>query len=142
MFLKKRIIVLLLSGLLFNGCGSDESNNSTKKLDEVDLSKYSSIYVYKNATSSLLEELKSINKDNNNFDFSEDIFSCKELIGYLEVSKEDIKKYLDQLKDKDLVVGNIVAVYTTLNFDNICMEIDSSNSKNEGDKSATLYWNR
>ena len=143
MYLKKNMMILsLLITLFFTGCGSDESKSETKALDKVDLSKYSSVYVYKKTTLTFIEELKNINQNNNDFYFNENLFSCEELTGYIKVSKDDIKKYVEQLEDKDLIVGDIVAVYTTLNFDNLCMEIDLSKSKNAGSKNATLSWNR
>jgi len=118
------------------------SNGGDVNLDEVDLSTYSFIYVYKNTTAQVINDLKTINKDNSDFSFSDEIVVCDDLRGYVNLSTlSNGFEGAFEIPENDFEINVETNFYVALNGTSVCIEVDYANSKSAGANSATIYWN-
>ena len=119
--------------------GKINSNGGDVDLDSIDLSEYSAIYVYKNATAQVIDLFKSANKNNGDFSISDEVIECSSLKGYKELPTANNLPTTDTTFELNVNV----AFYAKLpSFQSFCIEADYSNSQNTGNQSATMYWNQ
>ena len=113
------------------------SNGGDVDLDNIDLSQYSVIYTYKNASADIIESLKNTNKNNGSFTMSDELIECSSLRGYAPLpSGEGV------VSDANFEVNVNIKIYAKVpSFTSFCTEVDYGESQNVGTNSASMLWN-